>query len=116
LEFKDIAKRIRDNTIKKCKPCSKNKLAFMSWTLYDFHRFQVKLLGKWPGKNKTEKFGLLMKKEKNHPFIYHLLIVLLFTVFDLFETLRYIPTILSIDRHLLLIIGSGQLFSVLIII
>jgi hypothetical protein len=70
LNLKDIAKRIRDNTIKNASPVQKNKLAFMSWTLYDFHRFQVKLLKMALAKNKTEKFGLLMKKRKNHLFLY----------------------------------------------
>jgi hypothetical protein len=65
----DIAKRIRRNTIKNASPAQKNKLAFMSWTLYDF-RYQVKLQKMALAKNQTEKFGLLMKKTKNRLFLY----------------------------------------------
>lgn len=50
----------------------KNKLAFMSWTLYDFPKVPNQVAGKWPWqKNRQKKFGFIDKNGNKKPsFLY----------------------------------------------
>ena len=50
----------------------KNKLAFMSWTLYDFPNVPNQVAGKWPWqKNKQKNFGFITEKGVKKPsFLY----------------------------------------------
>lgn len=50
----------------------KNKLAFMSWTLYDFPRVPDQVAGKWPWqKNRQKRFGFIdVNGNKKPSFLY----------------------------------------------
>jgi endo-1,4-beta-mannosidase len=51
----------------------KNKLAFMSWTLYDFPHVPDQVAGKWPWQKKRQKkFGFINEKGTKKPSFLHI--------------------------------------------